>query len=174
MLYLEHLSKRRNDKEEKNKSKFIVNLTLIESSQSGPADRTDLLTDPGVDKLSNTNSGCAQLLRILRTVRVHVSAVGGPGDVDGRGGIVEVLQDPHGVPGVDTAMDKHHVAHTWLESTVLDVGVGNVVGQHLVVELLSESVRAPSLKEVQREGTSVDGALLCESLEQVKMIIVRT
>merc|ERR1719219_647910 len=129
---------------------------LMTSLQSVSAGRADLLTDPGVDELSNPDSGRCELLWVLRTVRVHVSTVGGPRDVDGGSEVVEVLQDSHGVPGVNAAMDKHHVAHTGLEAAVLDVGVGHVVGQHLMVESLTKSVSAPALKEVQWEGAAID------------------
>ena len=109
----------------------------------------DLLTDPSVDELSNPQSGRSELLGVAGTVRVHVGTVGGPGDVDGGRHLVEVLQDPHGVPGVDAAVDEDHVADAGLEAPVLNVGVGHIVGQHIVVEILPESVHAPALKEVQ-------------------------
>ena len=125
---------------------------------------TDLLTDPRLDELSYPQPGRCQLLRVAGTVRVHVGTVGGPGDVDGGGQLVEVLQDPHGVPGVDAAVDEDHVADTGLEAPVLNVSVGHIVGQHVVVEILSESIHAPALEEVQRQGAAVDSALLWDRI----------
>ena len=124
------------------------------------AQRTDLLTDPGVEELSDPQSGLCELLGVAGTVRVHVGTVGGPGDQDGGGHLVEVLHDPHGVPGVDAAVDEDHVTDTGLEAAVLNVGTGNIVSQHLVGEILPESIHAPALKEIQRQGASIDCALL--------------
>ena len=127
---------------------------------SRPTDGADLLTDPGVHQLSDPDPGSRQLLGVVGSVGVHVSAVGGPGDVDGGGVLVEVLQDAHGVPGIDAAVDEDHVADAGLEAAVLDVGVDHVVGEHLVGEVLTEGVLTPALEEVQRERSSVDLTLL--------------
>ena len=48
----------------------------------------DLLTDPGINELSDPQPGGFELLRIAGTVRVHVGTVGGPGDEDGGGQLV--------------------------------------------------------------------------------------
>ena len=119
------------------------------------AHRTDLLTDPRVEELSNPQPGRCELLRVAGTVRPHVGTVGGPGDQDGGGELVEVLQDPHCVPGVEAAVDEDHVGDTGLEAAVLNVGVGYIIGQHLVVKILSE-IHALALKIVQRQGATID------------------
>ena len=124
------------------------------------AHRADLLTDPRIDELSDPQPGSFELLRVAGTVLFHVGTVRGPGDEDGGGELVQVLQDPHGVPGVDAAVDEDHVADAGLEAPVLDVGVGHIVGQHLVVEILPEGIHAPALKEVQWQGAAVDSTLL--------------
>ena len=127
---------------------------------SRPTDGVDLLTDPGVHQLSDPHPGCRQLLGVVRSVGVHVCAVGRPGDVDGGGVLVEVLEDAHGVPGVDTPVDEDHVADAGPEAAVLDVGVDHVVGEHLVGEVLTVGVLTPALEEVQRQRSSVDLTLL--------------
>ena len=127
---------------------------------SWSAQRADILADPRVEELSNPQPGRCELLRVAGTVRSHVGTVGGPGDQDGGGELVEVLHDPHGVPGVEAAVDEDHVCDIGLEAAVMHVGVGYIIGQHLVVKILSKSIHALALKIVQRQGVAVDWTLL--------------
>ena len=86
-----------------------------------------------------------------------------PLDVDGGGKLVQVLQDPHGVPGVEAPVDEDHVGDIGPEAAVLHVGSGNVAGQLLRSEILPESFTAKALEEVQRQGVTIEWSLLSGS-----------
>ena len=68
-------------------------------------------------------------------------------DIYGGGQLVQVLQDPHGVPGVEAAVDEDHVGDIGSEAAVLNVGFGNIAGQLLRGEILPEGISAPTLKD---------------------------
>ena len=77
--------------------------------------------NPLCDQLSNSQSRFSQRLRVSAAVPVHVVAVGGPVDEDGRGLGWDVLQDAHRVPWVDCSVDKYDIVNIRVVTSVSEV-----------------------------------------------------
>ena len=74
--------------------------------------------DPLGDKFANPQPRLSESLRVGAPVPVHVVAVGGAVDVDGRRLGRDVLQHSHRVPGVDRPVDKDNVVDVRVHASV--------------------------------------------------------
>ena len=96
---------------------FLVALYLL--SQKGTNTVFSWLRlHPLCHKLSNSQPRLSQRLRVGAPVAVHVVAVGGAVDEDGRGIGGDVLQDSHGVPRVDCPVDKYYIVNVRVVTSV--------------------------------------------------------
>ena len=74
--------------------------------------------DPLGDKFANPQPRLSESLRVSAPIPVHVVAVGGAVDVDGRRLRRDVLQHSHRVPGVDRPVDEDNVVDVRVHSSV--------------------------------------------------------
>ena len=101
--------------------------------------------DPLRHQLPDSQPRLRQGLRVGAAVAVHVVAVRGAVDVDGRRLGRDVLQHSHRVPRVDRAVDKHDIVnvrvHTsiseefvrrWYDNIFKDVKEKNILIDHLL------------------------------------------
>ena len=77
-----------------------------------------LRLDPLGDKFANPQPRLSESLRVGAPVPVHVVAVGGAVDEDGRGIGGDVLQDSHRVPRVDCPVDKYYIVNVRVVTSV--------------------------------------------------------
>lgn len=80
------------------------------------------MVNPESNKFSYGHPGVLQLLRIVLSWRVKVGTVGRPLYQYRWSGGRQILGDAQGVPGVEGAMDEHHVGYGGLQAAVLRVG----------------------------------------------------
>ena len=80
------------------------------------------LFNPGADQLSDPGPGLLQLLRIVGKVGIHVGAVRRSIDVDRRRVLIPILQNTHGVPGINRAVHKDDILYLGEKSAILGIG----------------------------------------------------
>ena len=99
-------------------SKPFFVFSFIQCRKKAPTEFSWLRLHPLCHKLSNSQPRLSQRLRVGASVAVHVVAVGGAVDEDGRGIGGDVLQDSHGVPRVDCPVDKYYVVNVRVVTSV--------------------------------------------------------